>query len=143
MITGADHVNLTIASRDLAAAFFCAAFGFKEERRFESDDPVQGVITGHPGSRVKVALLRLGTLRLGLVEFLGEHALPAAAPDIRRPGTPTLVFDTSDLDGDYARLRGMGVQFRSPPQHEAPFRVRICQGVAPGGALFSLVQRDA
>ena len=143
MITGADHVNITVASRDRAAAFLCQAFGFAEERRFESDDPVQGVITGNPGARVKVALLRLGALRVGLVEFQGEHALPASAPDIRRPGTPTLVFDTTDMDSDYARLQGMGVQFRSAPQREAPFRVRIVQGVTPDGILFSLVQRNA
>ena len=139
MIRKLDHVNLVVADRDRSKDFYLRAFGFQVNREFESDEPTLSAISGQDGTRVRVALIELGEATLGLVELVGKASPPAAKA--LAVGSPTLVFETDDLDDDYRRLQDMGVRFKSQPQVEEKFGVEVVQGLDPDGVTFQLVQR--
>lgn len=63
------------------------------------------------------------------------------SPKIRaRKGSGHISFTVRDLDGEYARLRGRGVKFLSPPRMMAHGRTRLCFAHDPDGNLIEFIE---
>lgn len=119
MINGTHHVSLSTADLDRFLAFYCALLGLPLlSRALMEPGTLPGFerIVGAPGTRVTVAQLSAGNLRLEV--FCYESPEPAPA-DCKLPwdvGIRHIAFDVTDIDGEYRRLAAAGVEFLSPPQ---------------------------
>jgi glyoxylase I family protein len=56
-------------------------------------------------------------------------------------GIPIAMFEVSDIRGEYERLRGLGVAFRTPPTPAGPVTIAVFQDTC--GNLIQLVQPSA
>lgn len=65
---------------------------------------------------------------------------PVGAP--QQPDTVVAILPTSDLEGDYQRLRAAGVQFLGEPQYIADWGMHCTYFRDPEGNLFELSGGD-
>jgi len=119
MINGVHHVALATADMDRLLEFYCGMLGLPlmsdgriepgESREFET-------VVGLADTRVRVAQLGVGNLRIELFEY--AHPTPEAGEAKRAcdVGIRHLAFDVTGIDEEYERLKAAGVTFLSTPQ---------------------------
>jgi catechol 2,3-dioxygenase-like lactoylglutathione lyase family enzyme len=136
-----DNVGIVVEDLEAAIAFF-TALGLELEGRA----PVEGAwadgVTGLPGMRVEIAMLRTpdGHSRVELSRFLA----PAVIADHRRApvnalGYLRVMFAVDDLDDTLRRLAPHGVQLvKDVVQYAQAYRLCYIRG--PEGILIGLAQ---
>jgi catechol 2,3-dioxygenase-like lactoylglutathione lyase family enzyme len=112
VITGVHHFALTVADVARATAFY-RSFGLDvvADREVEGDYVEQ--ITGLTGVRVRICHLSGHGHNLELLEYKAPLGARHAR-NLQDVGSAHVCFLTDDLDSECARLRGLGVPFRSP-----------------------------
>jgi catechol 2,3-dioxygenase-like lactoylglutathione lyase family enzyme len=121
-ITG-SAVSLNVAEPAASAAFVRKHLGFEEEM---ADD-------GFVSLKREDAGFNLIFLRTGLATFKPEAMRGRSADGL------LVVFVVEDIDGEYARLRGEGVEITTPIQTE-PWGERFFQMSDANGVVYQLVQ---
>ena len=130
-----DHVGLNAADLERAGAWYCAAFGMRQELRLRVD-------------AIELDILMLVSdehgHRLELLHRPGAHdgrrpANPAEAA--LRPGFSHVAFDVPDLDTAHAHLVGLGAREVMAPQPSPEAGVRMSYVGDPEGNLVELVER--
>lgn len=136
-----DNVGIVVEDLDAAIAFF-QELGLELEGRAPIEGEWAGRITGLPGQRVEIAMMRTpdGHSRLELSRFL---APPVAADHRRAPvnalGYLRVMFAVDDLDDTLARLRPHGVELVGDVVDYANV-YRLCYLRGPEGILLGLAQ---
>lgn len=136
-----DNVGIVVEDLDAAIAFF-TELGLELEGRAPIEGAWAGRITGLPGMRVEIAMLRTpdGHGRLELSRFLA----PRVAADHRNApvnalGYLRVMFAVEDLDDTLARLSKRGAQLVGDVvQYENAYRLCYIRG--PEGILIGLAQ---
>lgn len=145
MIVGIHHVAISTPDAARLSAFYCDVLGFEPafDQTWRQGSAVADAILGLDGTAARQVLLRAPGVYLELFEF---HAPPPRPRDPARPvcdhGITHLCLDIEDLDAAYARLRGLGVPFHSPPQ-DLGGGVRTCYARDPDGNVVELQQLAA
>jgi uncharacterized glyoxalase superfamily protein PhnB len=118
----ASAVSLNVADPDASAAFVTEYFGFSTEMRGE----------GYHSLSRPDAGFNLIFLRTGLSTF---------KPDAQKANASGLlvVFVVRDIDADFQRLVGLGLEITTPLQTE-PWGERFFQVTDPNGIVIQLVQ---
>jgi catechol 2,3-dioxygenase-like lactoylglutathione lyase family enzyme len=136
-----DNVGIVVEDLDAAIAFF-KELGLELEGRAPIDGEWAGRITGLPGQRVEIAMMRTpdGHSRLELSRFIA----PAVEADHRRApvnalGYLRVMFAVDDLDDTLARLRPHGMELVGDVVDYANV-YRLCYLRGPEGILLGLAQ---
>jgi catechol 2,3-dioxygenase-like lactoylglutathione lyase family enzyme len=137
-----DHVGITVRDLDAVADFF-VGLGFETEGRAVLEGEFLDTVTGIPGSRTEMVLLRPpgGGTGLELSRFLRpDHgpASPDAMPD--EPGLRNVTFEVDDLQVVLDRLAADGHHLLGGVgEHEGSWRMASVRG--PEGVIVNLAQR--
>jgi len=135
--------NVGIVVDDLAAAIaFFREIGLELEGQATVEGEWAGRVTGLPGQRVEIAMMRTpdGHSRLELSRFLTP---PVVADHRNAPvnalGYLRVMFAVEDIDGTVARLSERGAQVVGEVvQYEDLYRLCYIRG--PGGILIGLAE---
>jgi lactoylglutathione lyase len=128
-----DHVGLSVASLEAAAAFYGAAFGFESEFAFELPGAVRGRMLLHPsGSRLE--LFEHPSSAAGL-----QGAVPLEALATR--GYGHFAWATRDIRAEFERALLAGATSIVEPGQSPEPGVLFAFLADPEGNLVELLQR--
>jgi catechol 2,3-dioxygenase-like lactoylglutathione lyase family enzyme len=142
-IEAIDHVGLATVDIDRSIHFYQDLFGMELVQRVEVNDQAEfNHIFALEHVKAKGAILRLGSMRIELFEFLSPRG---RAPDLRQPvNNPRIYhicFVVKDINREYARLKAAGVPFHHEPED---FGIaKAAYGRDPDGNVFELLQWPA
>jgi catechol 2,3-dioxygenase-like lactoylglutathione lyase family enzyme len=120
------HTGFTVSDIDRSIEFYRDALGLTLFRRQTGTAPYLGAITGFPGVKIEIALLKTpdGHGMLELLQYV-SHPAPATERETNRPGNGHLCFKVADIHEACAELRQRGARLISDP-------VEITAGVHAG-----------
>jgi len=136
-----DNVSIVVADLDAAIEFF-VEFGLNLEGRAPIEGSWADGVTGLPGMRVEIAMLRTpdGNSRIELSRFI---APPVAADHRRAPvnalGYLRVMFTVEDIDDTLARLGKLGAEVVGEVVQYLD-AYRLCYIRGPEGILIGLAQ---
>ena len=136
-----DNVGIVVEDIDAAVEFF-VELGLQLEGRAPIEGEWAEDVTGLPGMRVEIAMMRTpdGHSRLEISRFLA----PPVVNDHRRSAVNALgylrvMFTVEDIDDTLARLRKHGTELVGKvAQYENAYRLCYIRG--PEGILIGLAQ---
>lgn len=137
-----DHVGVTVADLDAAAAFFVGLGLEIDGRTFVEGDFIDTVI-GIPGSRTEILMLRspAGGTAVELSSFVRPDPLPGAtdAP-ANQLGLRSLAFEVADLRAavDWAASQGYGL-VGGVGEYGGTWRMAYVRG--PEGIIVAVAER--
>ena len=137
-----DHVGITVADLDTAAAFF-VGLGFEVEGRMFMEGEFVDTVIGIPNSRSEIVMLRPpdGGTGLELSSFIRPNHEPGA-PDAMSTelGLRNVMFEVDDLQAILDRLAADGYGLIGGiGQYEDIWRMAYVRG--PEGIIVALAQR--
>ena len=141
MIVGIEHIGLSVADLDRSLAFYRDLMGFELLRVLDcTPEGDLGTVVGMPGCCARIAHLLLDGRMLELFEY-AEPRGRVQREDARQAdhGWIHMGLTSSDVCGDYARLRDAGVAFLSEPVEFRP-GVWIVYFKGPDGEVVELRQ---
>jgi catechol 2,3-dioxygenase-like lactoylglutathione lyase family enzyme len=137
-----DHVGITVADLDTAAAFF-VGLGFEVEGGMAMEGEFVDTVTGIPNSRSEIVMLRPpdGGTGLELSSFSRPDHEPGSPEAMSTElGLRNVMFEVDDLDAVLDRLAvdGYGL-VGGVGQYEDIWRMAYVRG--PEGIIVALAQR--
>jgi catechol 2,3-dioxygenase-like lactoylglutathione lyase family enzyme len=143
MIRGLNHVGISVANLDRSVGFYRDLLGMEVVFHGEFAGEQYETILALEGARGRVALLKSGNLQIELFEF--SHPVPKRG-DPRRPacdhGLTHFCIEVADIEGEYERLKAVGVPFHCPPLDFFGAE-KATYGRDPDGNLFELLQMSS
>lgn len=138
MINGAHHVALATADMDRILHFYCGLLGLPllSDGQIEpGQSPEFETVVGLADTRVRVAQLGIGNLRMELFEYAEPKPAPGDKKRACDVGIRHVAFDVTGIDDEYARLAQAGVEFISEPQSIGNHGVRSAYLRDPDGNI--------
>ena len=141
MINAVHHVAISTPNLDRLAEFYREGFGFSKERGVDWPVGVELInrIMALPESAARSMMLRLGSMRLELFQFI--EPVPPAVLETRPVyhfGITHFCFDVTNIDDVYKRLGVLGASFHCAPQN---FGIsKATYGRDPDGNVFELTE---
>jgi catechol 2,3-dioxygenase-like lactoylglutathione lyase family enzyme len=137
-----DHVGITVADIDAAAAFF-KKIGLEEEGRMFMEGEFVDIVIGIPGSRSEILTLRTpdGGVGIELSCFVRPDAVPGTPnPMSNDLGIRNVAFEVDDLQAvvDVLARAGYGV-IGGIGEYEDIWKMCYVRG--PEGIIVALAQR--
>lgn len=140
-ITRFDHVGITVADLDGAAAFF-VALGLEVEGRMFLEGEFLDTVCGIPDARTEIVMLRSPDgARLELARFVRPDSVPGSPEAMANElGLRNVAFEVDDLQAvvDWAASEGYGL-VGGIGEHEGAWRMAYVRG--PEGIVVALAQR--
>jgi glyoxylase I family protein len=139
MIRNIHHVGIVVRDLDRMLTFYQDAFGFKvlgSELNIPAQKARQIARSGQPVPNTRVVMMQAGNCYL---EIMGNPDIGAARSAGMVGGYVQLCIDVDDIDAEYARLEGMGMNF-GPPAPVDFGHVKAVTGTDPEGNVIELVQ---
>jgi len=137
-----DHVGITVADLDAAAAFF-VGLGFEIEGRMVMEGEFVDTVTGIPDSKSEILMLRPpgGGTGLELSSFIQPGHEPGSPGAMSTElGLRNVMFEVDDLDAIVDRLAADGYRLVGGiGQYEDIWRMAYVRG--PEGIIVALAQR--
>lgn len=137
-----DHVGITVADLDRATAFF-VGLGLEIEGRTPMEGEFVDTVTGIPGSRSEIVMLRPPDGGTGLELSTFSHPeLQPGSPDAMSPeiGLRNVAFVVEDIGAEVDRLAAEGYGLVGGiGQYEQMWRMAYVRG--PEGIIVALAQR--
>ena len=117
MIEGIEHIGLSVSDLDRSIAFYCKNLNCEVIRIIEGNpNSLLGKVVGMPDCVARIAHLKSGPNMLELFEYLEPRG--REIPDDHNQADHGFVhagFRSSDVRGDYVKLKNEGVEFISEP----------------------------
>jgi len=139
-----DNVGIVVENLDAAIGFF-TELGLELEGRAQVEGDWAGRVTGLPGMRVEIAMMRTpdGHSRLELSRFLAPAVVADHRSDpVNALGYLRVMFAVDDIDDTLARLRQRGATLVGDVvQYETLYRLCYIRG--PEGILVGLAEQLA
>jgi catechol 2,3-dioxygenase-like lactoylglutathione lyase family enzyme len=141
MITGMNHVGVSVADLDRSIAFYRDVLGMSVVVTGNFGDERYERVLGLKQTRGRAALMRLGNFQIELFEF--AHPVPRAG-DPNRPvcdhGITHFCLQVTDIHSEYERMKAAGVAFHCPPE-EFSGEAFATYGRDPDGNVFELLEK--
>ena len=139
-----DHVGITVADLDAAAAFFLG-LGFETEGRTAVEGEFLDTVCGIPDSRTEIVMLRPpgGGTALELSSFIRPGHEPGSPGAMANElGLRSVAFEVDDLPAILDRLAADGFHLvGGVGEYEGMWRMAYVRG--PEGIIVALAQRLA
>ena len=128
------HVGFTVSDIERSIEFYRDLLGMSLYRRQQGTAEYLSRVTGFPGVRLEIALLKSGDggALLELLQYI-THPAPPTDRETNRPGNGHVCFKVSDIQAACEELRRRGVRLISDP-------VKITAGVHEGA--YAVYLRD-
>ncbi|MBD3306838.1 hypothetical protein GF339_10450 [candidate division KSB3 bacterium] len=143
MITGLNHVALSVADFDRSVAFYRDLLDCEVTRILDCP-PEKGLgdVVGMPGCAARIAHLQSGDMMFEIFEYHDPRGKPIP-PDHKQAdhGFTHVGFTSTDAKADYERLKAHGVKFFSEPIEFRP-DVWIFYFYGPDGEVCELRQAN-
>jgi len=122
MIKALEHTALSVSSLERSLTFYRDILGFRVERILEpAPERDLGRINGLPGCSARIAHLTLGPCMLELFEYLEPRGKPIPEKKTQADlGFLHMGLTSTDVNGDYQRLKASGVEFYGEPVEFRP-----------------------
>ncbi|MDF0498617.1 VOC family protein [Bradyrhizobium yuanmingense] len=140
MIKGIHHVGITCRDMDRMIQFYREAFGFELRECFEwHDSEAFDRIINVSGSAARAVMMQAGHCCVELFEYT---APPPETDGPLRPqdrGYTHFCVEVTDIDAEYERLKGIGMQFGK----HAPVEIggsKALYGRDPEGNIIEILQ---
>lgn len=137
MITGCDHIGITVRDVERSARFYEESLGFVPVERWSRAEPyVQRVVGYYPDVTLEIVVLQIpgSPVLLEILEYQGVETAPVD-PASGNPGTAHFCLFVDNLDDLYARLKAKGVEFVSEVE-------TATAGPIKGGRLVYMIDPD-
>ena len=140
MIKDIRHTGIVVGDLEASLYFYRDLLGFQVAKQMEeAGDYIDNILSLR---NVKVTTVKM-TLPSGqMVELLKYHSHPAEqrVREICEIGISHIAFTVGDLDVEYERLKGKGIQFNSLPQLSPDGYAKVAFCRAPEGTFIELVE---
>ncbi len=139
MIEGIEHIGLSVSNLDKSIEFYCKNLHCEVIRILEANpNQLLGKVVGMPGCIARIAHLKSGPNMLELFEYI--KPIGKKIPEDYNQADNGFIhagFRSSDVRGDYKKLKNAGVNFISEP---VEFResVWICYFYGPDNEVCEL-----
>ena len=137
-----DHVGITVADLDAAAAFF-VALGLEVENRMFIEGEFLDTVIGIPGSRTEILMLQPpdGGTRVELSSFVRpDHRPGSPAAPANELGLRSVAFEVTDLQAAVDRVAADGFGLvGGVGEYEGAWKMAYVRG--PEGIIVSLAER--
>ena len=137
-----DHVGITVADLDAAAAFF-VALGLEVENRMFIEGEFLDTVIGIPGSRTEILMLQPpdGGTRVELSSFVRpDHRPGSPAAPANELGLRSVAFEVTDLQAAVERVAADGFGLvGGVGEYEGAWKMAYVRG--PEGIIVSLAER--
>ena len=139
MIVGLHHVAISVSNIDKALEFYTEGLGFElvQQAELESDSKANRVI-GLDNINAKMRMLKAPNAFIELWQYSNPEP-----KDLRsRPcdyGYPHIALQVDDIDAEYERLKGHGMEFVGEPVHYGDTGAAI-YGRDPSGNIIELYE---
>lgn len=137
-----DHVGITVTDLDAATAFF-ESLGLEVEGRSSIDGEFIDTVTGIPGSRTEIVMLKTpdGHARLELARYVQPAPVPGnPAAMANELGLRNVCFEVEDLPAVLDRVRADGYALVGDVgTYQDAWRMAYVRG--PDGVIVSLSDR--
>ena len=140
MIKDIRHTGIVVADLEASLYFYCDLLGFQVTKQMEEvGDYIDNISSLR---NVKVTTAKMTSPSGQMIELLKYHSHPAKQKtrEICEIGISHIAFTVDDLDIEYERLRGKGIQFSSPPQLSPDGYAKVAFCRAPEGTFIELVE---
>jgi lactoylglutathione lyase len=138
VFNGVSHVAFTVSDIETSVHWYEMVLGLRLVTRQRQDNVYTRQMVGLGDAVLEVAEFALGPGHMGLTLELLQYVSPLGQrPSLSTAdvGTAHLSFVVADIDAEYRRLAGLGVDFVSPP-------VDITEGMNAGGRACYLRDPD-
>ena len=141
MITGLNHIGISITDLDRAISFYRDLMGLELiTEPFPFEGPMFSSVMGLESAAGRMCVMRKGGLQLELFEF----ALPRPASkdpnySVGNHGLSHFGIDVENIDATYERLLTAGVRFHCPVM-QFPSGVKATYGRDMDGNVFELLE---
>ena len=144
MIRGIHHVSVHVRDLERMIAFYRDAFGFElvGEPFGWKEEPVLDALIDVLGSAARGAMLRTGNCYVELFEFQAPPGRTEPLSPQDRGYTHFCIDVTHDIEGEYARLKALGMTFGAPAPIDMG-HVKSVYGRDPEGNVIELQQTAA
>ncbi|MCX6358123.1 MAG: methylmalonyl-CoA epimerase [Candidatus Aureabacteria bacterium] len=131
MFSHIDHIGIAVKSIEAALPFYRDILGLKNIR-------IQDV----PEQKVRVAMVRIGEVKVELLEPLGEGSPVQKFIEKRGEGIHHIALSTDDIHGEIRRLRAAGIQLvtENPTPRGNEYEVIFLHPSSTGRVLIELCQ---
>ena len=139
MIEGLEHIGLSVSNLDKSIDFYCKNLHCEVIRILEAKpSPLLGKVVGMPGCTARIAHLKSGPNMLELFEYINPRG--GKIPEGHRQADNGFIhagFRSSDVRGDFVKLKNAEVKFISEP---VEFRqdVWVCYFYGPDNEVCEL-----
>ncbi len=140
MIRDIRHTGIVVVNLQSSLHFYRDLLGFQIAREMEeSGNYIANTLSLKD---VKVTTVKMTCLSGQMIELLKFHSHPMTKKkrEVNEIGISHVAFTVSDLDIEFKKLTGKGVQFISPPQLSADGYAKVSFCRAPEGTLIELVE---
>ncbi len=140
MIKDIRHTGIVVVDLGMSLYFYRDLLRFRITKQLEeAGDYIDNISLL---CNVKVTTVKMTSPSGQMIELLKYHSHPAEQKmrEICEIGVSHIAFTVDDLNFEYERLKGKGIQFNSSPQlsQDGYAKVTFCR--APEGTLIELVE---
>lgn len=141
MILGLHHAAIAVENIETALNFYQDVLGFEVmmEAEIPSHIDVMADALGIPDSGFKVRMIKKGNSCIELFEFSVAEEGDAQRP-ANKLGITHIALASDDIEIDYSRLSGAGVEFNAALLGGAP--ARFAYGRDPFGNIIELLEHN-
>lgn len=131
MISKIDHIGIAVRKIEDSLPLYRDAFGLKDVR-----------IERVPEQKVRVAMIRVGEVKIELVEALGPDSPIAKFIEKKGEGIHHIAFSTDDIRGDLQKAKSSGLQLvnETPAKRGDEYEVAFLHPSSTGKVLIELCQ---
>ena len=140
MIKDIRHTGIVVVDLEASLYFYRDLLGFKIVKQMEeTGDFIDTILSMRD---IKVTTVKMTSSTGRMIELLKYHSHPEEQKirKVHEIGISHIALTVDDLDVEYERLKGKGIQFNSPPQLSPDGYARVTFCRAPEGTLIELVE---
>ena len=140
MIKDIRHTGIVVIDLEAALHFYRDLLGFQIAKQMEEAGNYIDNISSL--RNIRVTTIKMTCPSGQMIELLKYHSHPAKQTERRicEIGISHIAFSVDDLDVEYERLKGKGIQFNSLPQLSPDGYAKVTFCRAPEGTLIELVE---
>lgn len=131
MIDKIDHIGIAVKSIEASLPLYRDVLGLKKVR-----------VADVPEQKVRVAMVRVGEVKIELLEALGPDSPIQKFIEKRGEGIHHIALITDDIRGDLRKIRGAGIQLvnEQPTARGKEYEVAFLHPSSTGRVLLELCQ---
>lgn len=142
MILGVHHIAISTPDIGRLSLFYQRCFGFEiaYDGAWPAGVPAVDRMMELEGCAARVMMLRTGTNFLEMFEFSEpRQPLGECRPGAADRGYTHICFHVQDIEGEYRRLKQLGMTFHAPPAPTVP-EIKAVYGRDPDGNIIELLE---